>query len=57
MKNKKALNLDPINIISGIIIIGGGLLVLLNYVNLGLLIALIGTLFKAFESVIKLGVK
>ena len=52
-KNKKALTLDPLNIISGIIIIAGGILVLLSYVNLGLLITLIVTLFKAFEVVIK----
>jgi len=56
-KNKKALTLDPLNIISGIIIIAGGILVLLSYVNLGLLITLIGTLFKAFEVVIKSGAK
>ena len=57
IKNKKALSLDPLNIISGIIIIAGGILVLLNYINLGLLTTLIGTLFKAVEAVIKTGVK
>ena len=57
MKDKKALTLDPINIIAGIIVIAGGFLVLLNYVNLGLLMAIIGTLFKAFETAIKSGIK
>mgnify|MGYP001571390712 CR=1 FL=1 len=57
MTNKKAILLDPINIISSIIIIAGGVLVLLNYVNLGLLVTIIGTFFKAMEFVIKSGIK
>lgn len=54
--NKRG-NLDAINIIIGIIIILGGVLVTLNYINLGLLISLIGTLFKALEVVLKTGVR
>jgi len=52
MVNKKA-SMDPINLIVGIVIIFGGVLVTLNYINLGLLVTVIGTLFKAIEVVIK----
>ena len=46
---KKKGSVDPINLIAGIVMISGGVLVTLNYVNLGLLITVIGTLFKALE--------
>ena len=56
MVDKKG-TIDAVNLIAGIVIIFGGILVTLNYVNLGLLITVIGTLFKAIEVVIKGGIK
>lgn len=56
MKNKKSM-VDIINLITGLLLIMGGVLVISNYVNLGLLLAIIGTLFKALEIVIKTGIK
>jgi len=56
MASKKA-TIDIVNLIAGIIIISGGVLVMLNYINLGLLVTIIGILFKAIEVVIKGGIK
>lgn len=56
MDNKRG-SIDIISIITGVIIILGGIFVVFNYVNLGLLISLIGTLFKALEVVLKSGVR
>lgn len=55
MNKREAI--DIINIVTGITIILGGIFVAFNYVDLGLLISLIGTLFKALEVVLKSGVR
>jgi len=55
MSRKGAI--EPVNLIAGIILIFGGILLISNSVNLGLLIALVGTLIKAIEVVIRGGIK
>ena len=54
--NRRA-TLDIINFITGLLIIAGGVMVIFNYVNLGLLVTIIGTLFKALEVVLRSRVK
>lgn len=48
---------DIINTITGLIVIGGGIAILLNYVNLGFVTATIGMLIKSTEILTKTGLK
>lgn len=52
MVNKKGL-MDPIHIITGVLLILGGVLYLLNQGNWGLIIASIGLLTEAIKQVVK----
>jgi len=56
MKGKKAQT-DAINIIAGLIIISGGALVIFNYINLGLLMAGLGTVIEAIKLVMQSGIR
>ena len=56
--DKKGIN--PINILDlilGLCIVAGGISIIFNYVNLGLLLAALGTLFEALKIVIVQGPK
>ncbi|MBU2496742.1 MAG: hypothetical protein KJ767_01640 [Nanoarchaeota archaeon] len=48
MASKKGI-LDPLNLIMGIIAIGGAVLVIFNYVNYGLILLIITTLIEAIR--------
>lgn len=54
--NKKAM-FSIIDLIAGAIIIAGGVLVLINYVNVGLLLAGLGTVFEAVKIVLQQGAR
>lgn len=56
IENKKA-QADIINLLAGIIIIAGGIAVVFNYVNLGLLLGGLGALIEAIKIVLSQGVK
>lgn len=57
LRTKKAQNQYSIyDIIAGLLIISGGVFVVFSYVNLGLFIALIGSLLEAIKILIKQGV-
>ncbi len=43
-------SLNLINLITGITIISGGFLVIFNFSNLGFILAILGSLIKAIES-------
>lgn len=51
IKNKRAMT-DPLQLITGIVVIVGGLLYLLNKGNLGLVVVSIGLLIEAMKKII-----
>lgn len=48
---------NPIDIIAGFILVLGGILTAISYVNLGLVIVVIGVLFEFIERMIQQGLK
>jgi len=46
-----------INVLGGLLILAGGILVIFDYVNLGLLLALLGSLIEAIKIILSQGVK
>lgn len=55
MSKKAQVNL--INIIAGLIIVAGGIAVIFNYVNLGLLLSGLGAVIEAIKIVVRGGLK
>ena len=53
----KKAQTNLINIIVGLIIVSGGLLVAFDYVNFGLLLAGLGVVFEGFKIVLTQGLK
>lgn len=46
-----------INTLAGLLIVAGGILVIFNYVNLGLLVTLLGSLIEAIKVILSQGVR
>lgn len=56
MRNKKGQT-ELINIIAGLIVITGGVLVIFEYINLGLLFTGLGAVIEAIKLTIQQGVR
>ena len=55
MNNK--VQTSTINLIAGLVIIAGGISVIFNYINLGLLLAGVGSVIEAIKLVTQYGIK
>ncbi len=55
--DNKGLTFNPVDIISGLIIIAGGVLIITSNVNIGILLTVIGSLFEALKIVLTQGLK
>lgn len=54
---KKKGQADVINIIAGLVVISGGIAIILNYVNLGLMLGGLGVLIEAIKIAFTQGLK
>jgi len=55
--NKKSLTFNPIDVISGLIIVAGGILIIFSNVNIGILLTIVGSLFEALKIVLSQGLR
>ncbi|MFW6233366.1 MAG: hypothetical protein ACOC3Z_01750 [Nanoarchaeota archaeon] len=55
--NKKKGQTEIINLIAGLIVIAGGVLVIFDYINLGLLLTGLGAVIEAIKLTLQQGVK
>lgn len=51
--NKKAVILDPLNLIMGVVALVGGILIIFNKGDYGLILLVISTLIEAITRVVK----
>lgn len=51
------LNITPLDIIAGVVVIAGGIMIAMSYVNLGSFAASLGLLIEIIKAMIKGGLK
>lgn len=57
MNKSGLLNITPLDIIAGVVVIAGGVTIALSYVNLGSFIASLGLLIEILKAMVKGGLR